>query len=109
MNGVALSPDGKHLASAGGRDGVKLWDVATGQLVFAFEGQAEIVNAVAFSPDGKRLASAGTTGKVAVWDVAAPIQATNEATLITEPPPDSMMAGIPYLHPCATPFTWLAV
>jgi hypothetical protein len=35
----------------------------------------------------------------AVCEVAAPIQATNEATLMTEPPPDPMIAGIPYLHP----------
>src|SRR5207237_7667022 len=41
----------------------------------------------------------------AVWEVAAPIQATNDATLMIEPPPDSSIAGIPNLHPNATPFT----
>ena len=40
--------------------------------------------------------------------MAAPIQATNEATLMIEPPPDSIIAGIPYLQPCATPFTLIA-
>jgi hypothetical protein len=37
--------------------------------------------------------------------VAAPIQATNEATLMIEPPPEAIIAGTPYLHPNATPLT----
>jgi hypothetical protein len=34
----------------------------------------------------------------AICGVAAPINATNEAVFITEPPPALMMAGIPYLQ-----------
>ena len=33
----------------------------------------------------------------AIWGVAAPRNATNEAVLITEPPPDLIIAGMPYL------------
>ena len=44
----------------------------------------------------------------AVCDVAAPIQATKEATLMIEPPPESIIAGMPYLQPWATPFTLTA-
>ena len=40
--------------------------------------------------------------------MAAPIQATNEATLTIDPPPDAIIAGTPNLHPNATPFTLIA-
>src|SRR3954467_15186306 len=41
-----------------------------------------------------------------ICDVAAPRIATNEATLITEPPPRSSRYGIPYLQQRKTPFVF---
>ncbi len=68
VNGVAYSPDGKRLASAGGGE-VKVWDAQTGQELLSIK-HAYQVSDVAFSPDGKRLASAGpgTGDTVKVWD-----------------------------------------
>src|SRR5207245_9323624 len=40
----------------------------------------------------------------AICGVAAPTSATNDATLMIEPPPERRMAGMPYLHPSHTPF-----
>ena len=40
--------------------------------------------------------------------MAAPSQATNDATFTIEPPPVASIAGIPYLQPNATPFTFTA-
>jgi eukaryotic-like serine/threonine-protein kinase len=76
---VALSPNGKLLASASGNYGrpgeVKVWDLATGRELFCLRGHNDLVSCVAFSPDSRRLASANggvrTPGEIQFWDAAA--------------------------------------
>ena len=68
VNCVALSPDGKRLASASDDQTVKVWDATSGQELLTLKGHTNRVIAVAFSPDGKRLASASGDGTVKVWD-----------------------------------------
>jgi WD40 repeat protein/predicted Ser/Thr protein kinase len=66
--GVAFSPDGKRLASAGSDATVRVWEVDTGKELHTLKGHAGAVLGVAFSRDGKRLASAGADATVRVWD-----------------------------------------
>ncbi|MEU0410834.1 helix-turn-helix domain-containing protein [Streptomyces griseorubiginosus] len=64
---VALSPDGRTLATAS-RDGrVVLWDVRTGRPRDSFSADAP-AGAPAFSPDGRTLALGGARG-VQLWDL----------------------------------------
>ena len=78
IDGFAMAPDGKHLASAH-RDGwVKVWEVATGKEVAAFsqDSQAKIV---AYSPDGKRLA-AGKLFQNEARQIKAEVEVWNAGT-----------------------------
>ena len=56
-NAVAFSPDNQWLASGGKDDVIKIWDLATGNVLRTLYGHSSNVNALAVSPDGKLLAS----------------------------------------------------
>jgi RNA polymerase sigma factor (sigma-70 family) len=76
---LALSPDGKKLATATGdwsrQDGIErpgqvfVWDVATRKQEATLPGHDPTVWSVAFSPDGKLLCSVQGRENVQLWDV----------------------------------------
>jgi WD40 repeat protein len=85
---VAFSPDGK-LAATGNKDVLKVWDVATGTVVWQArtaipenEWHCAMADALAFSPDGKTLAGAGSDGTVRLWSLRyiKPVEPTQGAT-----------------------------
>jgi WD40 repeat protein len=67
--GVAYSPDGQYMATAGSDATVRVWDLRT-RKPRTLTGHTSSVTAVAFSPDGRYLASAGHDATVRVWDLA---------------------------------------
>lgn len=65
---VAVSPDGKTVASCGNDNAVKLW-AADGTALRTLDGHASHVYNVAFSPDGLRLVSCDLKGVVKDWNL----------------------------------------
>jgi len=72
VQSLAISPDGKTLASAAVRDGeheIMLWDIVTRLKVASFATGAD-ARFIAFAPDGLSLAVGGWNGPAQLWDVA---------------------------------------
>ncbi|HEV3417907.1 MAG TPA: hypothetical protein VG056_13860 [Pirellulales bacterium] len=76
VNGVAFTPDGKQLATAGADAQVKLWDVAAGgDPLQTFSGPKGPTVNVAISPDGKWLAAAcAVADGIHVWNFQRPAE-----------------------------------
>ncbi|MGB3717050.1 MAG: hypothetical protein WA996_21735 [Candidatus Promineifilaceae bacterium] len=66
--GVAVSPDGKRLASTGVDNTVKIWETASGRLLLTLPGgEGGVGFDVVYSPDGTRLAATWPS-EVILWD-----------------------------------------
>lgn len=66
---VAVSPDGRTVATCGNDHLVKLWKAADGTAVRTLTGHESHVYNVAFHPDGTRLVSCDLKGVVKDWDL----------------------------------------
>ncbi|BAY74002.1 protein kinase [Nostoc linckia NIES-25] len=73
---IAISPDGKTIASSGedGYDGlrlrkIKLWNLATGKQISSLNTYSGQVNVVIISPDGKTLVSGNDDSTIKIWNL----------------------------------------
>ena len=64
---VAVSRDGRHVLTGQGTHGARLWELATGKLVFTFPKHNSEVSFAAISPDGKLLFTGEASGRTNVW------------------------------------------
>ncbi|MBD2611882.1 MAG: trypsin-like peptidase domain-containing protein [Nostoc sp. ZfuVER08] len=68
VNSVAISADGKTLASGSDDKTIKIWNIATGQVIRTLNGGSNWVTSVAFSPNGKTLVSV-SRHTIKIWNV----------------------------------------
>lgn len=66
---VAISPDGKKLASASEDYTIKLWDLNNGQEICTLSGHSHFVRAVFFAPNGESLVSSSDDKIIKQWNL----------------------------------------
>jgi WD40 repeat protein len=67
---IAVSCDGRTIASGGDDNTIKLWNVGTGELLHTLTGESGRVLTIALSPDGQTLASSHKTSDrscIKIW------------------------------------------
>lgn len=71
VTSVAISTDGKLIAS-GDLDGkVIIWNTASGDPLLNLPGHTDAIETVTFSPDGRWLVTAGDDAAMKIWDTAS--------------------------------------
>ena len=68
---LALSPDGKSLATGSYDQKIVLWDAQTGKEIKTLSGHNGCIYGLAFRPDGKILASSSADRTVKLWDTSS--------------------------------------
>jgi len=71
VQSLALSPDGKTIASGSADHTIALWHSASGKLLRRLKFHSEDVTALAFSPDGKILASGSDDSWIGLWNLTS--------------------------------------
>lgn len=66
---IAISPDGKILASGSYDNTIQLWNLPNGKPLRTLSGHTEKVKSVAFSPDGQILASSSVDKTINLWNI----------------------------------------
>jgi len=66
---IAISHDGKVLATAGSAQLVKIFDVNTFDLLAVGEGHSGLITDLKFSPDDRQVVSVGEDGGVFIWNL----------------------------------------
>ena len=67
---LVFSADGKALVSHRSRDGVQLWEVATGRERLRLKDLPVGVSSIAIAPNGRLIACGGADGTVGLWETA---------------------------------------
>src|SRR5262249_34940968 len=76
VRSLALSPDGKILATMAAGDGrgrrgeITLWDAGTDDVRSVLKSKSSCSWTIAFSPDGKTVAGTCSNGLIRLWDIA---------------------------------------
>ena len=69
VKAIAITPDGQRVISAAWDNTLKIWDLATGQILHTLIGRKHEVQSVAISQDGNYAVSASSDRTLKIWDI----------------------------------------
>ena len=70
VQGVDISPDGRTLITGSDDGMLRLWDIASGELLKTLDGETDSIREVAFSPNGQTALAGSNDGSLILWDMA---------------------------------------
>jgi WD40 repeat protein len=97
---MALSPNGKTVATGCTAGILRLWDVETKRVVTKWNNKDAYISSVCWSADGERVASGSWDGMVRVWEVESgrtvlgPIQTGHKTVYATLYSPDTTKIAV---------------
>jgi len=65
---AVFSPDGKQMLTASDDHTARVWDAASGKLLYTLAGHAGALNEAVYSADGAWIATASDDGSARIWD-----------------------------------------
>ena len=97
---TAVSPRGEQLAAISSDQKLRLWDIASGNLLHTLDLAGQKLTSVRFSSDGRLLAAGGNKGLVRVWELPSAtlkleFTSTNDIQAIAISPDTKMLAVAP--------------
>jgi WD40 repeat protein len=66
---LKTSPDNKIVAASSTDMKIRLWNLATGKLLYTLSKGSDVIEDIAISPDSKKIAMCNGDGKVVVWSM----------------------------------------
>lgn len=81
---VAVSPNGRLMASAGEDKSIMLWDLGSGKRIKKMTGHTGFIYSLSFSADNNVIVSGGADGTVRVWDANTDQTSASETFMSTD-------------------------
>ncbi len=69
IRAIAMSRNGKFIASVSNKENIKLWDAKTGKQLKLYDDHSTIILSLNFSPDGRLLISTDLDDVIKIWNV----------------------------------------
>ena len=68
INTASFSPDGKYIVTSSDDFTARVWEKASGRLLYSLDGHKKEISSAIFSPDGSRIITTSTNDTARIWD-----------------------------------------